>query len=223
MNDQVNKADGGKSNPLLLEQDLAGALYLVNRVLDYGAEKYERAGWKTVESERYDQAARRHKRSRDCGELIDDESGLFHLAHEATNILFQLQMEIEKASVDLEFLGAYNKPPQDHKEEKEEEPDDGCEDCYTPPTEHAYTAYNPPPLNSRHWKDLQDCKPSGDVSVLYFWVKLRHYRMGFDGHGRICKVVAATWLPRSEAWVSNDPTVDLDVWQPIEWMEMARE
>lgn len=110
---QTNKADGGKSNPLLIEVDLARALYAVNRVLDYGAEKYERAGWKKVEAERYDAAARRHRRSRDMGEVRDAESGLHHLAHEACNLLFQLEMELSKlAYSDFE---TYNKPPQDHK------------------------------------------------------------------------------------------------------------
>lgn len=117
--DQTNKADGGKSNPLLLEQDLAKALLLVNRVLDYGAEKYERAGWKKVDAERYDAAARRHKRARDLGETIDAESGLPHLAHEICNNLFELQMAIEASDVfgtaSLEELAQYNPPPQDHK------------------------------------------------------------------------------------------------------------
>jgi len=118
--DQVNKADAGKSDPLLVEQDLAKALLLVNRVLDYGAEKYARAGWKTVDPARYDAAGRRHKRSRDLGEVCDAESGLLHLAHEATNILFLLDMEIERAlkddDVSLDMLGKYNLPPQGHKE-----------------------------------------------------------------------------------------------------------
>ena len=118
--DQRNKADAGKSNPLLVEVDLAKALTLVNRVLDYGAEKYERAGWKTVDAERYDAAARRHRRSRDLGEKFDEESGLAHLAHEATNVLFQLEMAIEASEVfgtaTLEELSEYNKPPTAHKE-----------------------------------------------------------------------------------------------------------
>lgn len=110
---QNNKADGGKSNPLLIEVDLAKALAVINRVLDYGAEKYERAGWKKVEPERYDAAARRHRRDRDLGHMFDAESGLAHLAHEACNNLFQLQMLIE-THPSLDFY-SYNKPPQDHK------------------------------------------------------------------------------------------------------------
>lgn len=111
--DQQNKADAGKSNPLLLEVDLAEALEAVNVVLDYGAEKYERAGWKKVEPARYDAAARRHRRARDKGQVRDFESDLLHLAHEATNLLFQLQLMIE-ANTDLNYR-TYNQPPQGHK------------------------------------------------------------------------------------------------------------
>jgi hypothetical protein len=110
---QINKADAGKSNPLLLEVDLADALAIVNRVLDYGAEKYERAGWMKVETERYDAANRRHRRDRDRGEMFDIESGLIHLAHEATNLLFQIQMLV-KARPEINFY-KYNVPPQAHK------------------------------------------------------------------------------------------------------------
>lgn len=109
---QTFKADGGKSNPLLLFQGLPYALVAVNRVLDYGAQKYEAHSWKRVAVERYDAAARRHQRARDLGELTDDESGLLHLAHEATNILFQLEMKCREVGVNwLDF----NAPPQDHK------------------------------------------------------------------------------------------------------------
>lgn len=93
--DQTQKADGGKSDPLLLEVDLARALAVVNAVLDYGKQKYgARGGWKAVDIMRYDSAARRHRRARDTGETVDAESGLLHLAHEACNVLFQLEQHI---------------------------------------------------------------------------------------------------------------------------------
>lgn len=112
-NNQRMKADGGKSNPLMLEVDLARALEVVNRVLDYGFEKYEaRGGWKDVGMDRYDAAARRHRRDRDKGELTDCESGLVHLAHEATNLLFQLETYI-KENPGMDFL-TYNPPPKAH-------------------------------------------------------------------------------------------------------------
>lgn len=116
--DQRNKADVGKSNPLLVEVDLSRALHAVNRVLDYGAEKYERAGWKKVEAERYDAAQRRHRRSRDQGEIFDQESGLSHLAHEACNALFLLEMFI-KEHPDMDYE-TYNIPPQNHKDTNNE-------------------------------------------------------------------------------------------------------
>lgn len=96
MMDQTQKFDGGKTDPLLLEVDLLEALEEVNRVLDYGVQKYgQRCGWKGVEMERYNAAGRRHRRARDAGEWHDDESKLPHIAHEICNLLFQLQTEIE--------------------------------------------------------------------------------------------------------------------------------
>lgn len=116
MQDQTNKADGGKTNPLLLHDDLGLALRLVNRVLDYGAEKYERAGWKKVDSERYEAAALRHRSDRRLlGEEYDAESDLLHLAHEACNVLFLLQMKIEQSERSVKRLMTYKKPPQSHK------------------------------------------------------------------------------------------------------------
>lgn len=110
--DQEFKADGGKSNPLLLAHGMPRALVAINRVLDYGAQKYEAHSWQGVEVARYDAAARRHQIARDLGEDRDVESGLLHLAHEAANILFQLEMECRKAGVDFT---SFNPPPTDHK------------------------------------------------------------------------------------------------------------
>jgi hypothetical protein len=93
-NDQTQKADAGKSDPMMLEEDLALALEAVNRVLDYGKAKYgARGGWKKVDIERYRSAQARHRRSVMQDGLLgkDDESDLLHLAHEACNALFILQ------------------------------------------------------------------------------------------------------------------------------------
>ena len=88
------KHDGGKPNPLLLERDLVHALALVNEVLDHGAKKYAPRNWQHVPNalERYDAAARRHRRARDMGETHDPESGLPHIAHEITSLLFILEI-----------------------------------------------------------------------------------------------------------------------------------
>jgi hypothetical protein len=111
--DQKFKADGGKSDPTLLEVGCIDALDVVNAVLDYGAQKYEPNSWKGVSPTRYDKAARRHRKARDKGLLTDNESGLLHLAHEVINNLFLLQQYIE-AHPGYDFL-TFNKPPQDHK------------------------------------------------------------------------------------------------------------
>lgn len=112
--DQSQKADAGKSNPVLLEVDLADALEVVNSVLDYGVAKYgKRGGWKQVSMERYDPANRRHRRHRDKGELFDDESGLLHMAHEITNLMFMLQSHIDD-NPDVDFT-TFKEPPTDHR------------------------------------------------------------------------------------------------------------
>jgi hypothetical protein len=131
MADQTNKADGGKNNPALLFEDMGFALYAVNRVLDYGAEKYERAGWKKVEQYRYRSAKDRHKTALEVfHERYDVESGMLHRAHEACNVLFLLQLEIEDMYTEYRagspdpmriedfvrtVFGTYNPPPQTHK------------------------------------------------------------------------------------------------------------
>ena len=101
VNDQRQKADGGKSDPLMIEEDLALALESVNRVLDYGKAKYgSRGGWKLVDIERYRSAQARHRRSVmiEGKYSTDEESGLLHLAHEACNALFILQTALEKVT-----------------------------------------------------------------------------------------------------------------------------
>ena len=100
-NSQNFKADAGKPNPLLLETGCPRALLAVTRVLDFGALKYEPHSWQGVEVERYNAAARRHRLARDLGEERDPESGLLHLAHEAVNLLFQLEMKCRQTEVDL--------------------------------------------------------------------------------------------------------------------------
>lgn len=115
---QTNKADAGKTNPLLLHEDMNTALRLVNRVLDYGAQKYERGGWKKVHGDRYKEALIRHLRDILAGEDFDNESGLLHLAHLACNALFLLEFKAEtmlNAGWTTKQLFTYQEPPQDHK------------------------------------------------------------------------------------------------------------
>lgn len=113
MNDQRHKADAGKSDPTLLECGMPHALAAVNAVLDYGVAKYQQPhGWKQVDASRYEPAGRRHRRARDMGEQRDGESGLPHLAHEITNLLFILQKEIE-ANPEVDYT-TFLQPPTEH-------------------------------------------------------------------------------------------------------------
>jgi len=115
MNSQQFKADGGKSDPTLLECGMPRALEAVNDTLDYGQIKYEAHSWVKVPNagQRYDAAARRHRRARDKGETHDKESFILHLAHEIVCNLFVLELML-RANPDLRQ--PFNtQPPQEHK------------------------------------------------------------------------------------------------------------
>lgn len=118
LNDQKFKADGGKSQPTLLEKDMVHALAAVQATLDYGAQKYEARSWQNVDPARYDDAARRHRIAVDRGEAKDRESNLLHTAHQIICELFQLEMYIrEELKKDPSFdYTSFNKPPTAHKE-----------------------------------------------------------------------------------------------------------
>ena len=70
----------------------------VAKVLTFGAKKYKPNSWQHVEDceRRYKDALLRHTMSYLKGELIDCESGLTHLSHMATNIMFLSYFEKEK-------------------------------------------------------------------------------------------------------------------------------
>ena len=90
------KHDEGKLDWTLLP---FSSLQEVVRVMTHGEKKYERENWKLVEPrERYLRAAFRHLISYKEGEKTDNETGLSHLAHVATNMIFLLwkEMEVEK-------------------------------------------------------------------------------------------------------------------------------
>ena len=65
----------------------------VGKVLGYGASKYSPDGWKTLENldARYRAAALRHLMQDAAGETTDFESGLSHLAHAITSLMFVLE------------------------------------------------------------------------------------------------------------------------------------
>lgn len=123
MKDQAAKADANKTDPTLLQRDFAPALYLIQRVLDYGAQKYARGSWKKVEQERWDAAQRRHQQELDFKQPADEESGLPHRAHQIAGLIIMFQHEINKGAEAMhctpeqvaKLLGQFNPPPQDHK------------------------------------------------------------------------------------------------------------
>ena len=99
MQDQSQKRDAGKMDPLLIEEDLAYALEAVNAVLEYGKAKYgSRGGWKSVDMQRYHKAWGRHRRDRmKFGfKSKDEETNLLHAFHEVCNGLFIINDYMEK-------------------------------------------------------------------------------------------------------------------------------
>lgn len=92
------KFDGGKAQPGLLIDGVPRALSRVADVLTFGAKKYKAHSWKQVENgqERYNDAKVRHQLAAGRGEVYDPESGIEHLAHEACNILFLLELMLEQ-------------------------------------------------------------------------------------------------------------------------------
>lgn len=88
-----NKFDGGKLRfSLIPPQPLSD----VNRVLEFGAKKYGANNWQKVDNaqERYFNAAMRHLLAWQSGELLDDESGLPHLAHAQCCLMFMMHFDV---------------------------------------------------------------------------------------------------------------------------------
>lgn len=90
------KFDADKPRMELLIQGMPRALEAVGQVLTFGAIKYEAHSWKLVEDNhnRYWAAKSRHELARAKGETHDPETGLLHLAHEACNALFLLELAL---------------------------------------------------------------------------------------------------------------------------------
>lgn len=85
------KFDSGKAEYSLLPPY---ALDEVVKVLTMGAQKYDRGNWRFVSDgeRRYFDAAQRHLWAWYRGEVTDPESGLHHIAHAATNLLFLFEI-----------------------------------------------------------------------------------------------------------------------------------
>ena len=93
-NSQTAKADAGKPQLTLVPRRI---IWAIARVREYGCKKYPEGGvdnWKQVEKERYRDAMMRHMlQYLDDPDGVDEESGLPHLWHLATNCAFLCEME----------------------------------------------------------------------------------------------------------------------------------
>jgi hypothetical protein len=78
----------------------------ISQVLTYGAKKYDRGNWqKGMDWSRCLNSLQRHIEAFRRGELTDQESGCFHLAHAAVNCMFLLEyMRTHPEKDDRAFL-----------------------------------------------------------------------------------------------------------------------
>lgn len=90
--DQKAKQDAGKLRLTLVPRRI---IFDIAKVREYGNRKYgDPENWKTVEPDRYRDAAFRHFMAYlDDPDGVDEESGLPHLAHLACNIAFLCELE----------------------------------------------------------------------------------------------------------------------------------
>jgi hypothetical protein len=97
------KDDNSKPPVALVFESFPRALIEVAKVAGYGEKKYTRGGWISVEDgiNRYLAAAGRHELKRYIeGEYDISDSNLWHLAHQAWNIMAVLELKLrEKTNV----------------------------------------------------------------------------------------------------------------------------
>ena len=87
------KFDVGKTRLELIPTELIKG---VGEVLTFGAQKYDADNWRKFKKEDHRRlvgAAMRHLEAYRNGEYLDNESGLPHLAHAATNMGFLLALD----------------------------------------------------------------------------------------------------------------------------------
>lgn len=110
--DQNAKADAGKPRLTLVPQQI---IWDIAKVREFGTEKYKDPdNWKRVEIERYRDAAFRHMlRYLADPHGYDDESGLPHLYHLATNISFLCELETYADKPESNCVGCQFYPPED--------------------------------------------------------------------------------------------------------------
>lgn len=86
------KFDSEKPRMDLLPMD---ALLEVAKVLTFGSKKYGDRNWeKGIDVQRLRAAQLRHDAAVEMGQLVDEESGLLHTAHKATDALMELSMRL---------------------------------------------------------------------------------------------------------------------------------
>lgn len=91
--------DAGKPRVDLLP---IGGLFAVAEVMAYGARKYGERNWQSgIQHSKLVGSCLRHVFKRLRGEVLDDESGLPHLAHAAANLLMVLDMLTTPGADDL--------------------------------------------------------------------------------------------------------------------------
>jgi hypothetical protein len=93
------KFDSGKPDWSLLPM---GCIEEAVKILTFGAEKYGIDNWKKLNSDRdidrIYSAMMRHIVSHKNGDKFDDESGMLHLSHAITNMIFLLYNELNKTN-----------------------------------------------------------------------------------------------------------------------------
>lgn len=95
MEDQNAKADAGKPRLTMVPRQIIRDIAVIR---EYGNLKYgDPENWRTVEIERYRDAAFRHFLAYlDNPDGLDDESGYPHLWHLACNIAFLCELEARR-------------------------------------------------------------------------------------------------------------------------------
>jgi len=96
------KFDSGKARMGLIPPY---ALEAIAEVLTVGAVKYAPDNWKFVEGRewRYLDAMLRHINAHVKGEMLDEETGMHHLAHAACCLMFLLDENVRKDLRDAEL------------------------------------------------------------------------------------------------------------------------
>ena len=87
------KFDDGKLQFSLIPPEIK--LYLAE-VLTFGAKKYAPNNWQKIDVKRYYDALERHMNAFQLGEENDEESGMHHLKHALTNMMFITWLELNK-------------------------------------------------------------------------------------------------------------------------------